>query len=195
MTAAAALLLASMLSAAGAGGEHLLAGARHFREGRFGDALVEFRVADKLGADGARSYAAASLVKLERFEEAVEEFEGAPRTDDTLLGYYRALACYGARLYSCADEILTAIGGRGGPRIVAEVAALRGDVSAQRARVPADGDIAWYAARCSELRQPRPALASAYCRETAALNARRAEAPGSAPPHATAPVSTRGARP
>jgi tetratricopeptide (TPR) repeat protein len=175
LNTAVALLLASTLSAA-AGGEHLLAGARHFREGRYGEALVEFRVADALGADGARAYAAASLVNLERFEEALEAFDGVPRGQDALFDFYRALACYGAHLYACADETLAAIGDRGGPKIAAEVASLRRDIAAQRPRSPGDDVIAWYARRCAELKgQKRGALAGAYCRESATLDARRGE--------------------
>lgn len=194
MNAAVALLLASTLSAAGAGGEHLLAGARHFREGRYGDALVEFRVADALGADGARAYAAASLVNLERFEEALEAFEGVPRGQDALLDFYRALACYGAHLYACADEILAAIGERGGPKMAAEVASLRREIAAQRARSPSADVVAWYARRCAELKgQKRGALASAFCRESAALEARRAELSRNSAAARTAPA--RGERP
>lgn len=182
MNAAVALLLASTLSAAGAGDEHLLAGARHFREGRYGDALVEFRVADAIGADGARAYAAASLVKLERFEEALEAFDGVPRGQDALLDFYRALACYGAHLYACADDVLASIGDRGGPKIAAEVAGLRREIAVQRARSPADEVIAWYAGRCAELKvHRRTALAGAYCRERALLDARRAELSRSSP--------------
>jgi hypothetical protein len=176
LNAAIAMLLASTLSVAGAGDEQLLAGARHFREGRYGDALIAFRVADALGAEGARGYAAVSLVKLDRFEEALEVFDGVPESADALLSFYRALACYGARLYVCADEILKGLGDRGGPKITAEVASLRRDIEARRAQSPADDLIAGHARRCAELRaQKRAALADAYCRESAALGARRAE--------------------
>ena len=179
------MLLASTLSVAGAGDEQLLAGARHFREGRYGDALVAFRVADALGAEGARGYAAVSLVKLDRFEEALEAFDGVPKSDDALLNFYRAIACYGAHLYACADEILKGLGGRGGPKITGEVASLRRDVAAQRAQSPADDVIAGHARRCAELRvQKRSALADAYCRESAALGARRAELSRSGGPNA-----------
>lgn len=191
MNCAAALLLASMLSASGAGGDHLLAGARHFREGRYGEALVEFRVADSLGADGARAYAAASLVELERFDEAVEAFEGVPGGQDTLLDYYRALACFGAHLYTCAETILNAIGDHGGPKIAAEVAALRREIQAQRDRPSADSDIAWYAARCAELRvQKRPALASLFCRESSVLESRSAAASRTSRTRSPPPLST-----
>jgi tetratricopeptide (TPR) repeat protein len=192
---AVAIFLASTLSAAGSGGEHLLAGARHFRDGRYGDALVEFRVAAALGADGARAYAAASLVKLERFEEALDAFEGVPRSQDALLDYYRALACYGAQLYGCAEEVLTAIGDRGGPRIAAEVASLRQEVAARRGRSPGDDVIAWYAGRCADLKaKNRAALAIAYCRERAALETRRADLSKAARASRAVPASARGER-
>lgn len=196
MNTAAALLLASTLAATGAGGEHLLAGARHFREGRYGDALVEFRVADAFGAEGARAYAAASLVNLERFEEALEVFESVPRGEDALLDFYRALACYGAHLYASADDILGTIGDRGGPKIAAEVASLRREIAARRGRPPADDAIAWYAARCANLRSAkRVALAGAYCRESAVLDARRAEPPRTSAKATPPPAPSPGARP
>ncbi len=191
-----AILLASTLSATGAGGEHLLAGARLFRDGRYGDALVEFRVAAALGEEGARAYAAASLVKLERFEEALDAFEGVPRGEDTLLDYYRALACHGAHLYGCAEDILAAIGDRGGPKIATEVAALRREVAARRGRSPDDDVIAWYAGRCADLKaKNRAGLAIAYCRERAALETRRAEVSRPSPASPAVPASARGERP
>ncbi len=175
---------------------HLLAGARHFRDGRYGDALVEFRVAAALGTDGARAYAAASLVKLERFEEALDAFEGVPRGQDALLDYYRALACYGAQLYGCAEEALAAIGDWGGPRIAAEVASLRQEVAARRGRSPGDEVIAWYAGRCAELKaKNRAALAVAYCRERAALETRRADASRTSRASPAVPAPARGERP
>jgi hypothetical protein len=195
LNAAAALLLAATLAATGTAGEHLLAGARDFREGRYGDALVEFRVADALGAEGARAYVAASLVNLERFEEALEAFEGVPRGEDALLDFYRALACYGAHLYACADEILGTIGDRGGPKIAAEVDHLRREIATRRGRQPTGDVVAWYSARCADLRvAKRVALAGAYCRESVALDARRAEVSKSSVRVSSPPESTRGAQ-
>lgn len=184
MIAAFTLLLASTVSAPGDGGEHLLAGARSFREGRFGDALVEFRVAEGLGAEDARGYAGASLVKLERFEEALEAFDGLPQGEDPLLDFYRALACYGAQLYACADAILASVGEGGGPKILAEVAGLRREIAARHSRRPSEAEVAWYADKCAGLGvQGRAVLARAYCQERAALEARlvgpaKAAAPG-----------------
>src|SRR4051812_29012195 len=94
---------------AGSADEHLLAGAGHFRAERYGEALVEFKVAEQLGAGPtARYYAAAALQKLGRGEESVEAFaaavEKSPGERDALLDYYYALACYDVRLYSRADR-------------------------------------------------------------------------------------------
>src|SRR5258708_20102539 len=102
--------LAVLLAVSGAD-EHLLAGARFFRAGEFARALVEFRVAEKLGGPGEPSwYAAAALVKLGRPEEALEAFaqaeKVAPAARDALLDYYRALACYDAPLYPSAPKSL-----------------------------------------------------------------------------------------
>src|SRR5260370_39787454 len=95
--------LAVLLAASGAD-EHLLAGARFFRAGNFSKALIEFRVAEKLGRTGEASwYAAAALVKLGRPEDALEAVaqaeKSAPAARDALLDYYRPPACYDARLH------------------------------------------------------------------------------------------------
>jgi hypothetical protein len=171
----AALACALTLSTNGLGEEHLVNGARHFREGRYAEALVEFRVAEKLGVRQASEYSGASLVKLERFEEAIEAFgspDGAPR--DALIDYYRALACHGARLYSCADEILAGIGERSGPKLAGHAASVRADVAAKLATEPTPAALQWYATRCAERRsQGRTVLAQAYCAEASALAKRR----------------------
>jgi tetratricopeptide (TPR) repeat protein len=165
------LLLSLTLSVAG---EHLLAGADHFRAGRYADAVVEFRVAERQGAAEASAYVGASLLKLGRPEDAVEAFATAPATGDPLLEYYRALACHEARLYVCADEILSGIGGRAGPRIAAEVARLRVGVAAALRDEPERATVEWYRNRCTVLRAAgRPALAGAFCREASGLGARR----------------------
>jgi hypothetical protein len=168
------LLLAASLSSAGAD-EHLLAGAQRFREGRFEEALVEFRVAKRLGAQDVDSYVASALVKLGRHEEAVELFGGGEEPGpDPLVDYYRALACWGARLYGCADRLLAGIGDRSGPRVGAEAARLRAEIAVELRKEPARGTIDWYAGRCAEeMRSGRHALAGAYCREAVGLAARR----------------------
>jgi hypothetical protein len=175
-----ALLFALALQAAGgsAAAEHLRAGANHFRDGRYGDSLVEFRVAERLGAPDAARYAGAALVKLERFEDALEAFgaddEPGP---DALVDYYRAVACYGAKLYGCADRLLAGAGARAGPRIAAQSAKLRGTIAAELAREPSPSAVEWHLARCDQRRaQGRTGLAAAYCREASALAMRRGDA-------------------
>jgi hypothetical protein len=171
----AALACALVLSSGTGGEEHLVSGARHFREGRYEEALVEFRVAAKLGVRQASAYVGASLVKLERFEEAIEAFgvnDGAE--SDALLDYYRALACYGARLYACAGEILAAVGDRSGPKLAEQAAKVRADIAARLAVEPTPAAIEWYATRCAERRREgRAAIAHAYCAEASALAKRR----------------------
>jgi hypothetical protein len=170
------LLLVASLSSAGAD-EHLLAGAQRFREGRFEEALVEFRVAQRLGAQAVDPYVASALVKLGRHEEAVELFGGGDAPGpDPLVDYYRALACWGARLYGCADRLLAGIGDRSGPRVAAEAGRLRAEIAAELRKEPSRGTVDWYAGRCVEERRAgRHALAAAYCREAAGLAARRAD--------------------
>ncbi|WP_176068334.1 hypothetical protein [Anaeromyxobacter diazotrophicus] len=159
------------------GAEHLLAGAQAFREGRYEAALVEFRVAQRLGAKEAAGYAAASLVKLGRAEEAVEVFAAADAAgDDAVLGYYRAIACHDARLYLCADRLLGEVGERAGPRIAEQARRTRAALAAELAREPARASIDWYLGRCAERRADRrPALAGAYCDEAVGLATRRGD--------------------
>jgi hypothetical protein len=155
-------------------GEHLLAGATAFREERYAEALVAFRVAERLGAAEARAYAGASLVKLGRPEEALEAFGAGGSPRDALLEYYRALAMYGARLYLSADAVLAEIGERAGPRIAAQAAELRAAIAAALPGEPPRAAIDDALARCADLASAgRPVLAAAFCREAAALGARR----------------------
>jgi tetratricopeptide (TPR) repeat protein len=171
----AALACSLVLSSGTGGEEHLVNGARHFRDGRYQEALVEFRVAAKLGIRQAPAYAGASLVKLERFEEAIEAFgAGDGAGSDALLDYYRALACYGARLYACAAEILAGVGDRSGPKLAQQAAKIRADIATRFAVEPTPTVIEWYATRCAERRREgRTAVARAYCSEAAALSKRR----------------------
>ncbi len=158
---------------------HLLQGARHFREGRFAHALVEFKVAQRLGTGGeADWYIAASLVKLGRPEEALEAFaaarKSAPDARDALLDYYHALACYEARLYLCADALLDAVGDASGPRIGEQVRKLRADIAALFGSAPTPASIDWYHARAAQARSARrPVLAARYLEEAVRLAERR----------------------
>ena len=178
MAIAAALVLAGAPSP----GAHVLAGARLFRESQYAEALVEFRVAERLGAPDAQGYAAASLLKLDRPLDALALFEerraGAAR-NDALLDYYHALACYAARLYVCADDLLAGIAPRIGPRIAAQTANIRADIAGALAAEPATDSIDWYVGRAEDhLRAGRAVLARAFFREARALGARRRDGHG-----------------
>jgi tetratricopeptide (TPR) repeat protein len=184
---------------------HLLAGARHFRDGRFDAALVEFRVAAKVGASGpARWYEGAALVKLGRHEEAIESFAGAaadhPASRDGLLDYYRAVALYELRLYLSADELLTGVEGGVGPRVAAQIRELRERIGRAATDEPERTTLAWYEERARVARAAgRSALADAYAREALALAARRRAPQGGAPARAeltpgTLPAEARRAR-
>jgi hypothetical protein len=175
---AAVTLAALAISAGPAAGEHLLAGAGAFRDGKFDAALVEFRVAEKLGAPEAGAYAGAALVKLGRAEEAVEAFAASSPGDDELLDWYRAVACYDAKLYGCADRALSRMD-RAGPKVAAEVARLRGEIARVMSSEPASASVDWYLARCeARYGEGRAALAAAYCREAAELGGRRPDRHG-----------------
>lgn len=182
--AAVALLGLAITATAPRADEHLLAGARLFREEKFAAALVEFRVAERLGAPGAAGYAAAALVKLDRPEQALEAFEGSgapPPGRAALLDYYHALACYEARLYLRADRLLAGVGARSGPRIAEQAARVRADIAAALAAEPGRDAVDWYLARCDALSGgDRPVLARAFCEEALALADRRADRHGAA---------------
>jgi tetratricopeptide (TPR) repeat protein len=162
--------------------EHLRAGGSAFREGRFDRALVEFRVAEQQGAGGeAAWYVGAALLKLGRADEAVERFDAAERAApggrDVVLDFYRASACYEARLYLTADRLLAGIGERAGPRLAAEAQRLRDRIAALFTAPPAESVIDWYQAQAAlEHRNGRLALARAYYLEAAALSERRPSA-------------------
>jgi hypothetical protein len=162
--------------------EHVLAGARLFREGRWAEALVEFRVAERLGSKGACGYAGAALVKLGRPDEAIEAFEGPggpPAGRDALLDYHHAQACWDARLYTCADRLLAGVGERSGPRIAGEAAKARAAIAKLLSAEPKPEAVDWYVARCGEAAHAgRQVLARAYCAEAKALGERRRDRRG-----------------
>lgn len=175
MRLSALLILIAQVAASGGFGasEHLLAGARAFREFRFQEALVEFRVAQKLGSPDAAGYTGATLVKLGRADEALEAFATAG-TGDALLDYYRAVACYEARLYLCADKLFAGVEGRSGPHIAGETAKVRDAIRAALSSEPSRDTIDRYLARCAVLQKGgRPVLATANCEEAAGLGERR----------------------
>lgn len=179
MTTTAATVLALVWLAAGStpGEAHVLEGARLFRENRFTEALVEFRVAERLGAADARAYAAAALVKLDRPEDALELFEGkggpAPGAHP-LLDYYHALACYGARLYLCADGLLAGVGERTGPRIAEQARQIRREIAAAVPAEPPKDSVDWYLAKAAERAAAgKPLLARVFAVEARALGAGR----------------------
>jgi hypothetical protein len=175
---ATGLALALAIAAGPAADEHALAGAGAFRDGRFEVALVEFRVAEKLGARWVGEYTAATLVKLGRPEEALEAFAASPPGADDLLDWYRALACYGARLYVCAGRLLASLD-RAGPKAAAEAGKLRAEIGRALAPEPTPASIDWYLARCEQRRgEGRSVLAAAYCREAADLGGRRSDRHG-----------------
>jgi tetratricopeptide (TPR) repeat protein len=172
------LVLSLTLSAGGTGAdEHLLAGARLFREAQFAEALVEFQVAHRLGAPEAAQYAAVALVKLGRPEEALEAFGRLDTPGrDALVDYYRAVAAFDAHLYQAADRILLTVADRAGPRIGEQVVRMRADIAKVLVKEPTPAAIDWYLERCSaEKAAGRSALAQAYCREASLLSERRAD--------------------
>jgi hypothetical protein len=173
------LLVSSAAWAQSSADDHMLAGARYFQAGRFTEALVEFRVAERAAADvGATWYVAATLVKLKRPEDAIMEFARAeaiaPADRDALFDYYHALACYEGRLYFCADRLLAAVGEQAGPRIAAQARKIHTDLRPIISAPPAPAVIDWYHARAQgAIKAARVSLAMVYYEEAASLAALR----------------------
>lgn len=169
----------SVASATSAADDHLLAGADHFRSGRFNEALVEFKVAERLGGEGdATWYAAATLARLGRAEDATAQFvraaQVAPQAGGPLFSYYRAVAAYEARLYLTARTLLRELIARSGPRIAAEARKLQQQIEPMFRSAPQRQTVDWYLARgLDALRQNNAPLASAFLEEAAALGALR----------------------
>jgi tetratricopeptide (TPR) repeat protein len=175
-------LVATVVRADDGHDAHLLAGAQHFQAGRYTEALVEFRVAERLANDGGPTwYVASTLVKLKRSEEAIGAFARAEAKDpadrDGLFDYYHALACYDVRLYHCADRLLAAVGERAGPKIAGQASKVRGDLASLLAKAAPPGALDWYHARgVDALNGNQPALAAAYFEEAIDWAATRRDA-------------------
>ena len=155
---------------------HLVAGAEAFRAEAYEKALVEFRVAEALGSSEASWYAAASLLKLGRAEDAIEAFVVADRSNrsagDALLEVYRGQACYAAQLFLCADRWFDSAGSRAGPRLALQLKALRTAIRDALQTGQLEPAIDRFLDRAVELRGTRPALAFAFAEEAAALSSR-----------------------
>lgn len=158
---------------------HLLSGAAHFRAGRYDEALVEFRVAEKLGAGPiARWYAASALAQAGRSEEAVEEFlaaaAAAPEARDAVLTWHEAVASHDARLYRRADRLLAQMGSSAGPRIAEQAAKLRAQIAPLLRAEPTAANVNWYVDRARALYgSDHPALARLFAEEGLAVARRR----------------------
>jgi tetratricopeptide (TPR) repeat protein len=158
--------------------DHMLAGARLFQTAKYAEALVEFRVAERLGDAGAAWYVASALSKMGRAEDAVVEFGRAeaiaPTERDGLLDYYHAMACYDARLYFCADRLLSALGDESGPRIAGQARQVRTELAPLLRASPDARVVDWYHTRgAAALAAGRTGLARAYYDEAASLAALR----------------------
>jgi tetratricopeptide (TPR) repeat protein len=159
--------------------KHVLTGARAFRSGDWAVALVEFRVALKLGAPpSVRWYEGAALARAGRFEEAVGifelAFEAAPADRDPLLDYYRALSCFETRLWGCVAEITSELERTGGPRVQQQVATMAAEAKQMLSGEPPREaiDACFGRARSAVT----PALARAWLREAVRLGKRRSDA-------------------
>ena len=158
---------------------HVLAGARAFRAGQWAEALVEFRVALKLGAPASvHWYEGAALARAGRFEEALGSFElaleVAPTGRDPLLDYYRALSCFELRLWGCVVEVTSELERSGGPRIQQQVKAMANEAKTLLSHEPPRDaiDACFTRARAAT----SPSLGRAWLREAARLGRLRSDA-------------------
>ena len=185
----ATLLIAFVLvlAANAAGAESyatLLEGSRAFRDGRYPEALVAFRVAERQASSGREAvwYTAATLYKLGRVDEALAAFDKAgreaPELRDTVLDFYFASAAFEARLYLTADERLATLAPQAGPKLRSEVQRLRDRIARLFDTAPDTKAIDWYLARAgAERAAGHAALSRAFFAEAAALSRKRG------PPH------------
>ena len=160
---------------------HLRAGAALFRAGRFAEAVVEFKVARKLGANSECPwYVAAALTRAGRSLDALEAFdeaaELAPESADGLFLYYRAVACSETQLVVCAAESFELASKASGPKVAAEAERLALDARKLLAGEPPKSAIDALLSRASQqLRDGHPRLARVLAREAGALAARRGD--------------------
>lgn len=178
---AALLALATAHAQAPSAGEHLLTAARLFRAGKYAEAVVEFKVAEKLGAGPeATLYLAIALGRAGRSEEALEAFarseaSGAQITDPLVL-YYRALAAYQLHLYAAADALLESVERRAGPKIAEQARATRAAIAAHQAQSVPTSAVDWYHAQAGAAEQRgRFAVSALYYEEAVQLARRRAD--------------------
>jgi thioredoxin-like negative regulator of GroEL len=129
----------------GATARHLAAGVKAFQDGRFDDALVEFRVVQRASdapADLA-FYLGPTLVKLGRDREAIAVFVASTAPRDALTDFYLGEAYYHERMYRKARATFAALRATGLGPVLDDAAAryvARVDEAFQRAPEPATVD-------------------------------------------------------
>jgi hypothetical protein len=160
---------------------HLVAGAEAFRAEAYAQALVEFRVAEALGSTEASWYAAASLLKLGRSEDAVEAFVLAERSNraagDALLEVYRGQACYAGASTSAPTGGSSPPAAARGRDSRPSCKALRDGIRDALQPGQLDAGIDRLLTAATELAGTRPVLASAYADEAGARGPLAAPAP------------------
>jgi hypothetical protein len=142
----------------------------------------------------------AALQKLKRAEEAVETFQGAskgaPASEDALLDFYYALACYDARLYGASDALLKKTGQRAGPRVAAEAQRTRDQLAPLFQKIPSSDSVDWYLERARQLlSEGRLGLARLFLQEAVTLGERRPDHHGVAEARGLLAGNVQGRRP
>lgn len=176
-------LLLSWVAVAPAWGQtsddHLLAGARAFRDGNYERALVEFRVAQRVGAgEQAAWYLAATLQKLGRNEEALEAFLEAehawPAGRDTVLTWYEAVASHELGLFAYADRLAARLSAEAGPRLAEQAEKLRRQLQPLLTATPTSAQVDFHLGRIQALKGSRRKLALLHLEEARSLSRRSA---------------------
>ena len=154
---------------------HLLAGARHFRAGRFTAALVEFRLVERAGSPPADLglYLGPTLYKLGRLAEAVEAFSTLPgASSDPLADYYHGLAAYDLKLYLRARVAFTRVERSGGPKLGGSAARFLAEIERVFARPVGPGTVDAYLEWARQaIALGRPVLTRVYLEEARQLSA------------------------
>jgi hypothetical protein len=135
---------------------HLLEGVRAFREGRFAEALVEFRVVERAPDAPAELayYLGPTLYKLGRHREALQVFVTSSAPRDALSEFYFGTTLYRLKLYLQARDVFAALAGPAlGPRMREGALRYQADIDRLYTSPPAPTVVDAYAV------EVRPALA------------------------------------
>lgn len=165
---------------------HLVRGIDCFRERRYDEALIEFRIASEIRPDDGTllHYIGAAYYEQGAYEDALMAFQRglilAPGFGDEFSFYYMARACYRCRLYAAArDGFLKILELSPGSKFAQESRQFIAEIDGLLAKSPDRRTIDWYYDRgLQEIQKQRHLYAESYFREILALQERHPELKG-----------------